>query len=747
MTLTPTLSLLGRTLADVLQTLAGRGGGGNPAGRPRRLAGLRGRRRHRFPVLRWTLLAALVGVASFVGGMLVAPIDLTVPARLPAALLLDANEKYFASIRAPELREDVPASAIPDTVKHAVIAAEDERYFQHQGVDPLAIMRAGYRDVFGSSRQGGSTITQQYVKNIYVGHERTVLRKMREAALAYRAEQKFGKDEILLRYLNSVYLGNGTYGVQAASKYYFGVPVKDLALDKATHQRSATLELARAAMLAGIIAAPSAYNPVRNLHRAKERQFYTLERMSKNDYVTPIEASRAYRIPLALARLRPAAEPTEAPVFTDMVTRELKETLKDDDLYRGGLRIKTTLDLLMQRATDQAVYQLLPGLNPATPNPDEPDAAVVAIDPRNGDLKAIFSSRYTRDGFNIATQARRSTGSAIKPFTLAAALENGRTLDTTYYAPGCITIVVRPLYRPCNSEPSERGTYTLRRALAASVNTVYVKLAADVGRAKVKAVAEAAGLGPPSGIGTNPAMALGVEVTPLSLARGYATLAAGGVRHDVRMIVEEKRDADTKRTFSGIEVSKAPASPKGRRVVPKAVADQVVEAMYDVVEHGTATAARQPGFRVFGKTGTTDNFTNAWFAGCRPDLCVVTWLGYRSGLKEMRNVHGVRKVFGGTIPAMIFSAFWQRYAALKAADAAGENASPAPSATPSRRPFTRTPSPLPTPARTSAPPVTKSPAPTRTASPEPSVTPSTASATPSESASATASPPGPVAPP
>lgn len=699
----------------MFRTLARRGGGGNPTAVVTRASG----HRRRFPFVRWTLLAALVGLASFVAGMLVAPVDLTVPARLPAALLLDDQERYFASIRAPELREDVPASAIPRTLRNAVIAAEDERYFQHQGVDPIAIMRAGYRDVFGSSSQGGSTITQQYVKNIYVGSERTVLRKMREAALAYRAERKFGKDEILLRYLNSVYLGNGTYGVQAASKYYFGVPVNDLDLDPATHERSPTLELARAAMLAGMIAAPSAYNPVRNLKRARERQFYALERMSKNGYVTPIEASRAYRQALTLARFRPPAEATEAPEFTDMVTAELKETLKDDDLYRGGLRIKTTLDLLMQRAVQQAVYTLLPGLNPASPDPGDPDAAVVAIDPRNGDLKAIFSSRYVRNGFNLARQARRSTGSAIKPFTLAAALENGRTLDTRYPAPRCIVIVKHPLYRPCNAEPSGRGSYTLRSALAASVNTVFVKLAADVGRAKVKAVAEAAGMAPASGIGVNPAMALGVEVTPLSVAQAYATLAAGGVRHDMRMILEEKRDADTQRTFSGIEVFKAADLPAGRAVIPKNVADQVVEAMYDVVEHGTARAARQRDFRVFGKTGTTDNFTNAWFVGCRPDLCIATWMGYRKGLQEMRNVHGVRKVFGGTIPARIFAAFWSKYDALKAAEAAGENPSPGPTASPTRR-HRRTPTPNPTPARTSAVPTpTPSPIPTDTGSPQP----------------------------
>ena len=673
--------------------------------------------------MRWTLLAAFVGLLSFVGGLLAAPIDLTIPERLPAALLLDSSERYYASIRAPELREDVPASEIPKTMRDAVIAAEDERFFQHKGVDPIAIARAAYRDVFDDSRQGGSTITQQWVKNIYVGHERTALRKMREAALAYRAEKKFGKEEILTRYLNSVYLGNGTYGVQAASKYYFGVPVKDLALDRASGVRSPVVELARAAMLAGIISAPSVNNPVRSMPRAKERQFYALERMSANGMISPIDASRAYRQGLALAKQRPPAEATEAPLFTDMVTAELKETLKDDELYRSGLRIKTTLDLLMQRAVDQAVYSVLPGLSPSSPDPEEPDAAVVAIDPRNGDLKAIFSSRYTRGGFNLVTNAHVQTGSAIKPFTLAAALENGKTLDTVYPGPRCLLIATKPkIYRPCNAERGG-GSYTLKRALAHSVNTVFAKLAQDVGTSKVKATAVAAGLGPASGIGINPAMALGaVSVTPLSVAQGYATLAAGGVRHDVRLVLEERRNADTEKTFSGAEVMKAEAAPKGSQVIPKNVADQVVEAMYDVVESGTARAARVKGLRVFGKTGTTNDSTDAWFAGCVPELCLVTWMGHKNGVKPLGRVHGVKPVFGGTLPAKIFATFWKKYEEIKAAEATKETgASPSPSPTPRKRPRTKTPTPAPVP--TSRPPTTAPPSPTPTTlPPQPTIT-------------------------
>ena len=727
-------------------TLAGRGGGGNPAP----ASGARVRRRRRFPFVRWTLLGALVGLVSFVGGMLVAPIDLTVPARLPAALLLDSSERYYASIRAPEIREDVGPGDIPVVLRNAVIAAEDERFFTHKGVDPIAIGRAAYNDIFQDGRtQGGSTITQQWVKNIYVGREKTALRKMREAVVAYRAEKKFGKAEILHRYLNSVYLGNGTYGVQAASKYYFGVAVKDLALDKASGRRSQVLELARAAMLAGMINGPSVNNPVRSLPHAKTRQLYALDRMSDNRFISVIDASRAYRQELALAKEKPAAEATEAPIFTDMVTAQLKETLTDDELYRGGLRVRTTLDLLMQRAVERAVFQTLPGLNPASRDPEEPDAAVVVIDPRNGDLKAVYSSQYVRGGFNLAVHARVQTGSAIKPFTLAAALQNGKTLDSVYPGPGCLVVSRKPYYRPCNAERGGGRSYTLRRALASSVNTVFAKLAMDIGTQKVKDVAVAAGMGPASGIGTNPAMSLGaVNVSPMSVAQAYATLAAGGVRRDVRLILEERRNADTAKTFSGIEVMKADPEPPGTQVIPENVAGQVVEAMYDVVERGTARGARVAGKHVFGKTGSTNDVTNAWFAGCVPELCVVTWMGHKSGVKPLGRVHGVKPVYGGTLPATIFSRFWKHHEALVAAEAAKEaGISPSPSVSPTRRrPRTRTPSPVAPPATTAAP-TTAAPSPTTTtAAPTVTVLPPPTSPPPSESASASPSAPGPAPP-
>ncbi len=333
----------------------------------------------------WVVVAALVGAGAFAAGLLAAPIDFsTTPVPPKSALLLDATGRLFATLRSPETLEEVPGQKIPRMMRLAVVAAEDERFYEHQGVDPFGVVRAAYRDLSGQHLQGGSTITQQYVKNVYVGSERTPLRKLREAALAVRLEQHLSKDEILTRYLNSLYLGNGTYGVQAASKFYFGVPVDELDRDPATGQRSASLGLARAATLAGIAPAPSLWNPLTNQKLARERQLYTLNRMVANHFITPDQASQAYGH--ALPRITPHTAPdlpTVAPQFRDLVAAELRKRYSDDQLFRsGGLRVRTTLDLDLQKAAVQALGQVLPAAS-------DPWAVVAAVDPRNGDIRAI----------------------------------------------------------------------------------------------------------------------------------------------------------------------------------------------------------------------------------------------------------------------------------------------------------------------------------------------------------------------
>src|SRR3954451_18604066 len=350
------------------------GGSVLPTGqRPSRPRGARQRRRRRHLIVLWVMVALISGTGAFTAGLLSAPVDFTTPAPPKSALLLDSAGKVFATVRSPYQREEVPAGQIPLVMRDAIVSAEDRNFFKNSGVDPLAIVRAGWKDVTSSHIQGGSTITQQYVKQVYTNQNRTVLRKVKEAALAVRLERRLTKDEILTRYLNTTYFGNGTYGVQAASKYYFGVPVKDLDRDTRTGKRSASLALGRAAMLAGLVPAPSVWNPVHNISLSRQHQLDVLNRMVHDGKITTQQASDAYgHEPPRIVKATTPDTPTIAPEFRDYVRQRLDQTFTPDELYQGGLRVTTTLDLDLQQAVVAAVKDVLP-------SKDDPEAAVVAI--------------------------------------------------------------------------------------------------------------------------------------------------------------------------------------------------------------------------------------------------------------------------------------------------------------------------------------------------------------------------------
>ena len=707
------------------------------------------------------VLATLVGAGTFVAGLLAAPIDLAVAPPPSSVLLLAADGRQFATLQPTERHENVAAEDIPQVMRDAIIAAEDEHFLSHSGVDVLATVRAAFRDLTGSGvQQGGSTLTQQYVKNAYVGNERTALRKIREAALAVRLEHRLSKEQILTDYLNALYLGNGLYGVQAGARYYFGVPVKDLALDTKTHKRDPLLALARASMLAGIAPAPSYWNPVKDFTTARIRQQYTLNRMVVGGSATPQQVSDAYHYDVHPLRVRAAEQPTIAPEFADYVKARVKASsaYDEDTFFRGRLRVKTTLDLDLQQAFNEALREVLP-------DGDDPQAAIVAVDYTTGDLKAMatlrrvpaltypdgssYSKAVTRYeqrlGFNLAAAARRSTGSTIKPFTLAVALQQGMTLSTTRSASNCDSIP-NPggnpdPYRYCNSDKSESGRFTLRRALADSVNTVYLPLAKEVGRGRVAELARAAGLdGSLRSANLSFGIGAGAEVSPLSEAVAFGTFANDGMRVPTRSFTEIRKGATA--TDPGELVQDVPVGKK-TKVMGKGVARDVVEAMTDVVQHGTGTRARQS-FPVFGKTGTTNGSTDAWFTGCIPEqkICVATWMGYeyqscdprgpkpkRAHLKVegpcggMKKLHGFKQVFGGTLPALVFSKAQENLRRIKAERAARAAGLPVPTATPSptKKPRPRatatasvssSPTPSPTPSQTPSP--TPSPTPTRT---------------------------------
>jgi penicillin-binding protein 1A len=711
------------------------------------------------------LLTVVVGLTTFVGGLLAAPFDeRQVPPPPKSVLLLASDGTQFATIPPPERRDVISAEDIPEVMRQAIISAEDERFLDHNGVDPIATTRAAISDLSGGRLQGGSTLTQQYVKNTYVDKDRTLLRKIREAAISVRLESRKSKQEILTDYLNVLYLGNGVYGVQAAAKYYFGVDVRDLELDEATGVRSPALGLARASVLAGIAPAPSAYNPVRDMGLAKARQRYTLNRMVINGYISPEQAAEAFLEEIDPLQETVPVPPTTVPEFADLVQAELRKAYTDereDLLFRGGLRVATTLDADLQEAVSRAAREVLPDAN-------DPQAAVVAFDYVTGDVKAMTTLRraparttsegkrvegfdgYQRGGYNLATDARRSIGSTIKPFTLAVAVEQGRSLNERRRAPGrdsipCPGCDKDPYVYGNAGDSSYRGSLTLRAALQRSVNTVYVPLANEVGRGKVAELLTAAGA---KGNELRPGnisfgLGAGAELTPLSMANAYGTLMNDGTRVSPRYITSvvdsDGRDRDT-----------ADRTPKGNPVLPPEAARQVVEAMSGVTASGgTAPAARQD-FVVYGKTGTTNDSTDAWFIGCAKEpqrMCVATWMGYEhqscAGVEGracggMKNVNGVDQVFGGTLPARIFDRSIELWAQVKAERAAGQRPAVAPPppapAQRTQRPAPDAPAPAapapaaPRPARSAAPAPAasepRSPAPARSSAPPPSRRPS-----------------------
>jgi membrane peptidoglycan carboxypeptidase len=611
----------------------------------------------------WSLLAVVVAVAAFGSGLVAAPLNVNFqPVAPKSVLLLDSAGQPFATIRSPQVEDPVRASQIPPVMREAIVAAEDERFYSSAGIDPVAIARAAWRDITGHQLQGGSTITQQYVKNVYTGSQRTPLRKLREASLAIRLEQHLTKSQILTRYLNTIYLGNGTAGVEAASRFYFGVPISELDLNTATGHHSASLALARAATLAGIAPAPSDWNPVDNPKQARVRELYVLNRMLVAGDINSVQAGDAYgtALPPIVAAAEPEAQ-TIAPEFRDLVAQSLAHYGDATLFTSGGMQVRTTIDLDLQQAALEALGAVLPkqvGL----------DAAVVAVDPRTGDLRALAEHKaggYVTNGEDLADPPKaditRSSGSTIKPFTLAVALEHGHSLDEGHEAPECVRVAVE--YRPCNAEGGA-GFYTLATALEKSINTVYAPLAVQVGLHRVVGLAERAGMtvghletGRACGVRSGricPSYALGIPVSPLSEADAYGSFVDHGMHHPVRSILSV-------RTPEQGELFDAAPSPPGLRVMPARVANEVTSALAGVVTSGTGEAARQP-FPVYGKTGTTDHFTDAWFTGCTRSLCITVWMG-DTNPRELRDASGA-PVYGGTLPAKIFAATFTDYRAL-----------------------------------------------------------------------------------
>ena len=587
---------------------------GRPRGRPRRL--------------RW---AARTTIAIFAALVLVVSIAVLQPFGheftdpFQTAFVYAQDGTPIATIRPPEDRVVVPLERIPPYVRDAVIAAEDERFYQHPGVDPVAIARAAWANVTGEGFQGASTITQQLVKNVLGPGERTLWRKIQEAVLALRLEREASKDEILERYLNQIYLGEGTFGLEAAARHYFD-------------RHAWTLSLAQAALLAGMIAAPSAYDPRAAPDEALARRDWVLGRMVGLGMVSEERANRAEAAPLRVAR--PEPHTSRAAHFVDFVRRYIARKHGEEELFRGGLRIETTLDLGMQDAAERAIA-------PVLDQPGDPEAALVAIDVETGGILSMVGGRdFNRSQVNLATGqggTGRQSGSAFKPFVLATALDEGISPYRVYPAPSTISL---PGWTVSNYGGGSYGSKTVASATADSVNTVFAQLIMDVGPEDVVDTAHAMGIRSPlEAVGS---LTLGTsEVTPLEMAAGFATLASSGVYHPptpIRRI--ERSDGEILERLD----------PKGRRALPEDVARQTTTILKSAVAGGTGSAAALPGIAVAGKTGTAEDHADAWFCGYTAEIAACVWVGYRNARVPMTSVHGI-PVTGGTFPAQIWRAF------------------------------------------------------------------------------------------
>jgi penicillin-binding protein 1A len=567
------------------------------------------------------------------------------PAPEQTTFVYDRRGRLIGTLHAGINRTVIGDEEIPQVVKDAVVAVEDKDFYRHTGFSIPAIARAALADLSeGRLEQGGSTISQQYVKNVYTEGERTLSRKIREAVLAVKLEQEYSKEEILTQYLNTVYFGRGAYGIQAAAETYFGRPASEL-------------NLVQAATLAGLIPAPSRYDPLVHPEAGMARRNFVLGAMAEQGYLSSTELAELQAKPLKFPK--PEKQDSQVSYFVDHVSRELVKDYGYDKTFTGGLQVATTLDLRYQRAAERAVERYLP-------DPKGPAAALVAIDPSDGGIRAMVGGRnFNRKKFNLALQAHRQTGSAFKAFTLAAAVERGISLKSVWTGASSM-VIDDPRCRGPNREPWKVSTYEggsfgqvdLVRATQYSVNTAYAEIALAVGPDRIAEMAKR--LGVRSKLEPVCSITLGSQaVTPMDMTAGFATLAARGVRHRAAPIQQV--------TTPDGEVL-AELNSKGKRVLAQNDADVVTSVLQNVVTSGTGTRA-QIGRPTAGKTGTAQSHVDVWFCGYVPQLAACVWIGWPKAELPLYNIGGFSRLFGGSLPAMIWHDFMA--SALKNTDIKG----------------------------------------------------------------------------
>lgn len=558
--------------------------------------------------------------------------------------------RRIAILRSDQSRVIVESKRISKVMKDAVVAVEDKRFYQHNGVDLPGIARAVFNRFATGTNEGASTITQQLVKNTYLSPEQTVERKVREASLAWQLEQRWTKDRILTAYLNTVYFGHNTYGVESAAKYYFGTSARNL-------------DAADSALLAAILKSPTTYDPLTNPEAALARRNLVLKAMAAQGFIDADTAAvEAGRRLLPVTRIEPKPLSTRYPYWVQYITEQLVNRFGTATTFGGGLKVVTTLDVRQQHLAEQALKDQLAGER-------MPQGAIVSIDSATGEVLAMAGGKpySVRHQFNVPADGHRQPGSSFKPFVYLAALQKGVRPATQFHsAKQLFDLGGGQFWYVTNSEDDYGKDMNLNEAMALSDNTVFSQLIMLIKPAVIADVAHRLGINSPLDTG-QPAIGLGglfIGVTPLEMAHAYATISNGGQRVGGSILFHTPDSGITDPTMDPVSIKRI-VFPDGKEIVNTPVAVQAVpendalqtlQAMKGVIRFGTGKAAAI-GRPAAGKTGTTSDFKDAWFIGSTPQRTTAVWVGYENPARPMHTQYNGAPVYGGTIPALT----WQQF--------------------------------------------------------------------------------------